>query len=67
VEANRAMGLRSTVVLDQGFGTGRAFGIEGTPSAVLVDAAGQIASEVAVGAAAALALANRTATGARDS
>ena len=56
-EANAAMGLRSPVVLDQGFRAGSAFGASGTPSAVLVDAKGNIASEVAVGAPAALALA----------
>ena len=67
VEANRAMGLRSRVLLDQEFSTGRAFGIGGTPSAVLVDAAGQIASEVAVGAQAVMALANQTAAGTRSS
>jgi hypothetical protein len=49
VEAIRAMGLRSPVVLDQGFTTGRAFGARGTPSAVLVDAEGRIASQLAVG------------------
>ncbi len=49
-EANEAMGLSSPVVLDQNFGVGRAFGASGTPSAVLVDAEGSIASEVAVGA-----------------
>jgi hypothetical protein len=58
VEDNRAMGLRSTVVLDQGFVTGQAFGAGGTPSAVLVDAEGKLASGVAVGADAVLALAN---------
>ena len=57
VEANRAMGLRSPVVLDQGFATGRAFGASGTPSAVLVDAEGTIASGIAKGAPAVLALA----------
>lgn len=57
VEANRAMGLRSPVVLDTGFTVGRAFGASGTPSAVLVDAQGRIASDVAVGAPAVLALA----------
>jgi thiol-disulfide isomerase/thioredoxin len=57
VEDNRAMGLRSTVVLDQGFSAGLAFGASGTPSAVLVDRKGRIASEVAVGAPAVLALA----------
>jgi peroxiredoxin/uncharacterized membrane protein YphA (DoxX/SURF4 family) len=56
-EANKALGLRSTIVLDQGFATGRAFGASGTPSAVLVDARGKIASEVGVGAPAVLALA----------
>lgn len=56
-EANRAMGLRSTVVLDQGFNGGRAFGASGTPSAVLVDAKGNLASPVAVGAPNVLALA----------
>jgi hypothetical protein len=56
------MGLRSTVVLDQQFSVGRAFGAGGTPSAVLVDAEGRVASEVAVGAPAVLELAgvNRT-------
>jgi len=49
-EANREMGLSSTLVLDQGFTVGRSFGASGTPSAVLVDAEGKVASEVAVGA-----------------
>jgi len=57
VQANRDMGLSSTIVLDQGFATGRAFGASGTPSAVLVDTAGNIASAVAVGAPGVLALA----------
>src|SRR5215216_5746238 len=49
-EANREMGLTSPVLLDQSFATGRAFGASGTPSAVLVDAEGKVASGVAVGA-----------------
>ena len=49
-EANREMGLASPVLLDQQFAVGRAFGASGTPSAVLVDAEGKVASEVAVGA-----------------
>jgi peroxiredoxin len=49
VETNRAMGLRSPVLLDSGFNTGSAFGASGTPSAVRVDAAGRIASLMAVG------------------
>jgi len=56
VAANRAMGLGCTVVLDQVFATGRAFGANGTPSAVLVDAEGKVASEVAVGRPAVLTL-----------
>jgi peroxiredoxin/uncharacterized membrane protein YphA (DoxX/SURF4 family) len=55
--ANREMGLTSPVLLDQQFATGRAFGASGTPSAVLVDAEGKVASEVAVGAPAVLELA----------
>lgn len=55
--ANRAQGLRAPVLLDQGFKVGQSFGASGTPSAVRVDASGRIASEVAVGADAVLALA----------
>jgi hypothetical protein len=51
------MELNSTVVLDQQFSVGRAFGASGTPSAVLVDKEGKIASGVAVGAPAVLELA----------
>ncbi len=61
VEANQQLGLRSTVVLDQGFTTGRAFGATGTPSAILVQEDGTIGSEVAVGAQAVLALASNPA------
>jgi peroxiredoxin/uncharacterized membrane protein YphA (DoxX/SURF4 family) len=63
-EANREQGLSSTVVLDQNFATGRAFGASGTPSAVLVDPGGKVASEVAVGAPAVMELAgaNKTMT-----
>jgi peroxiredoxin len=56
-EDNRAMGLRSPVLLDQGFGAGSAFGTNGTPTAVLVDEEGRIASEVVGGAPSVLALA----------
>ena len=56
-EANKEMRLSSTVVLDQQFSVGRAFGASGTPSAVLLDAEGRVASEVAVGAPAVLELA----------
>ena len=57
VEGNEAMGLRSPVLLDQGFSAGPAFGATGTPMAVLVGAEGNIASELAAGAPAVLALA----------
>jgi peroxiredoxin/uncharacterized membrane protein YphA (DoxX/SURF4 family) len=57
VEENRAMGLRSTIVLDEGFSAGSTFGANGTPSGVLLDAKGRVASELAVGAPAVLALA----------
>jgi peroxiredoxin len=62
-EANREQGLSSTVVLDQNFAVGRAFGASGTPSAVLVDAQGKVASDIAVGAPAVLELAGASRTG----
>src|SRR5215208_4639064 len=43
-EDNEEMGLSSTVVLDRGFSTGAALGASGTPSAVLIDAEGRVAS-----------------------
>jgi hypothetical protein len=57
VEANKELGLKSTILLDEGFSVGRTFGAGGTPSAVLIDAKGNIASDVAVGAPGVLALA----------
>jgi thiol-disulfide isomerase/thioredoxin len=62
-EANREQGLRSAVVLDQNFAVGQAFGASGTPSAVLVDAEGKVASDIAVGAPAVLQLAGASRTG----
>jgi thiol-disulfide isomerase/thioredoxin len=56
VEVNRAMNLRSSIVLDQNFQAGSAFGAHGTPMAVLLDAKGRIASEVVAGAERILAL-----------
>ena len=49
-EANREHGLDSPILLDQSFRTGEAFGASGTPSAVVIDAEGNIASGLAVGA-----------------
>lgn len=50
IESNAAHGFDSRVVIDQGFKVGRSFGASGTPSAVLIDAEGNVASRVAVGA-----------------
>jgi methylamine dehydrogenase accessory protein MauD len=57
VEVNRAMGFRSPVVLDQSLDARRAFGASASPSAVLVDRKGNVASGLAVGDLAVLALA----------
>ena len=54
---NRAQGFRAPVVLDPGFSVMRAFGAEGTPSGLLIDAERRIASGLAVGAPAVLELA----------
>ena len=59
VEANKALGLQSTVVLDEDFTVAPEFGATGTPMAVLVNAEGNIASELAAGAPAVLALAGQ--------
>ena len=68
VQDNQAMGLRSPVVLDQADRSiGRMFGATGTPTAVLVDADGRIASELAAGAPAILALATTQPTPAQGS
>lgn len=59
VEANQAMNLRLPVLLDRDFQAGSAFGANGTPMAVLIDAKGRIASGVAAGAQEVFALAGR--------
>jgi peroxiredoxin len=56
-ERNRAMGLRSTVLLDQTHGAMQVFGAGGTPSALTIDEGGKVASNLAVGADAIFALA----------
>jgi peroxiredoxin/uncharacterized membrane protein YphA (DoxX/SURF4 family) len=56
-EANREQGFQSRVVLDAIWGAGNVLGANGTPSAVLVDEAGMVASEVGMGKPAVLALA----------
>jgi len=57
-ESTRAEGFRSRVLLDEAFAAGEAFHAAGTPMAVLLDAEGKIASRVAAGAEAVLALAH---------
>ncbi len=57
---NRALNLRARILLDEGFKVGSAFGAQGTPSAVLLDGEGRVASDVAVGATAIFALVSRT-------
>jgi methylamine dehydrogenase accessory protein MauD len=49
VEANRNLGFRSRIVLDQNFSAGKAFGAGGTPSALMLDNQGKVVSKVAVG------------------
>ena len=56
---NRAMGLRSVVVLDTESKAAHVFGAHGTPMAVFLDSDGRVASDVAAGAQAVFALANR--------
>jgi peroxiredoxin len=50
VADNRAMNLRSPVLLDQSFNVAATFGAGGTPMAVMLDENGRIASEVRAGA-----------------
>jgi hypothetical protein len=58
VADNQALGLRDPVVLDHtAMSVGSQFGATGTPIAVLVDEEGKIASTLAAGAPAVLALA----------
>jgi peroxiredoxin/uncharacterized membrane protein YphA (DoxX/SURF4 family) len=49
VDENRKQSFRSPILLDQNFSAGKAFGVAGTPSGVLVDNEARIASKVAVG------------------
>ena len=53
---NLTLGLRSHIVFDSDATAARLFGTGGTPSAVLVDSMGRLASQVAIGAEAVLAL-----------
>lgn len=49
-DSNRAQGLRAPVLLDEHFSAGPLFGVDGTPSAVVIDEHGVIASGVGIGA-----------------
>lgn len=51
---NRSLGLNLPIVLEDSFRSGRLFEAGGTPSAVLIDAEGRLATPVAVGSAAIL-------------
>jgi peroxiredoxin len=55
-EANRDMGLESTILIDDKFSVGQLYGASGTPSGLLVDSNGKIASGLAVGASALMAI-----------
>jgi peroxiredoxin/uncharacterized membrane protein YphA (DoxX/SURF4 family) len=49
VEANRDQRFRSTILLDQGFSAGKAFGAAGTPSALLLNDEARVVSKVVTG------------------
>ena len=49
-ETHKQIGLKSPILLDEGYKTAEKFGMFGTPSAVLVNEDGKIVSETAVGA-----------------
>lgn len=57
LQANREQGFSAPVLVDDSFGLAQSVGVRGTPSAIRVDEDGRIASSVAVGAEAVLALA----------
>jgi thiol-disulfide isomerase/thioredoxin len=54
---NEDLGVRAPIALDPAFTAGSAFGTTGTPSAILVDRHGQVASGLAIGAEQVIALA----------
>ncbi len=60
IDANRDQRFRSRVVIDPVFGAAKVFGASGTPSAVIIDEQGRVASDVAVGAPAVLSLLGAT-------
>jgi thiol-disulfide isomerase/thioredoxin len=60
VAENERLDLRAPIALDNAFAVGTAFGSTGTPSAVRVDRDGRVASELALGAPAVMALAQQS-------
>lgn len=50
VEEHKEIGLNSPILIDKGYETSEKFGMNGTPSAVLINENGKIISETAVGA-----------------
>ncbi|MGE3268985.1 MAG: MauE/DoxX family redox-associated membrane protein [Chloroflexota bacterium] len=61
-DEHASLNLRAPIALDQDLRVGASFGISGTPSAVLLDADGKVASELAIGGAEVLALAGTPAS-----
>ncbi len=49
-EDHREIGLKSPILLDEGYKTAATLGMHGTPSAILINENGKIASETALGA-----------------
>lgn len=49
VDEHKELGMRAPIVLEKGYKTAAALGMRGTPSAVLIDERGVIASEAAIG------------------
>ena len=60
-EANRQQGFDAQVLLDADWGAGTVLGAGGTPSALIIDEEGKVASDVGVGAPAVLELAGASA------
>jgi thiol-disulfide isomerase/thioredoxin/uncharacterized membrane protein YphA (DoxX/SURF4 family) len=48
-ESNKAMGLSSTILIDDKFAVGQRYGASGTPSGLLIDADGNVVTGLAVG------------------
>jgi hypothetical protein len=59
-EGNQVVPFRSPILIDREQAAAMAFEVNGTPMAVLLDAEGRVASDVAAGAEAVFRLAGRT-------